>query len=373
MSVVLSNIGQLVFYQKMFIKVERDIVDVILHQQRGKERERAIDIMVQLMTASRTNSHKVYLKCQLTDEDRKTLEAALDENSMTEFKKLQKERIDVDGLIAKLDIYAVISKSKHCSRVGKELQINPFEEDTFLLGVPTFLCTENQRDGKFYQIVCNYYLSQERILNMASRYKTWKGGGSDFGNALKNDSILSDNFIFAIADSDKGYPNDKIGKTAKSIKFLGHNRYNADYYILLNVSEIENLIPIKLVKKYNSDIACLRDSDLSYFDFKEGLKYQILYEKDSRDYWKSNFSRITIDWDEIIDFAKDKSYSDYCDKVHGKTSLVPGCGKNLLDSLLDDNEWKNIREADFTQSQLSEWKEIGKKVFSWTCCSKKKV
>lgn len=67
------------FYQKMFIKVERDIVDVILHQQRGKERERAIDIMVQLMTASRTNSHKVYLKCQLTDEDRKTLEAALDE------------------------------------------------------------------------------------------------------------------------------------------------------------------------------------------------------------------------------------------------------------------------------------------------------
>lgn len=374
MSVVLSNIGQLDFYQKMFIKVERDIVDVILHQQRGKERERAIDIMVQLMTASRTNSHKVYLKCQLTDEDRKTLEAALDENSMTEFKKLQKERIDVDGLIAKLDIYAVISKSKHCSRVGKELQINPFEEDTFLLGVPTFLCTENQRDGKFYQIVCNYYLSQERILNMASRYKTWKGGGSDFGNALKNDSILSDNFIFAIADSDKCYPNDKIGKTAKSIKFLGHNRYNADYYILLNVSEIENLIPIKLVKKYNSDIAaCLRDSDLSYFDFKEGLKYQILYEKDSRDYWKSNFSRITIDWDEIIDFAKDKSYSDYCDKVHGKTSLVPGCGKNLLDSLLNDNEWKNIREADFTQSQLSEWKEIGKKVFSWTCCSKKKV
>ena len=73
--------------------------------------------------------------------------------------KLQKERIDVDGLIAKLDIYAVISKSKQCSRVGKELQINPFEEDTFLLGVPTFLCTENQRDGKFYQIVCNYYLS----------------------------------------------------------------------------------------------------------------------------------------------------------------------------------------------------------------------
>lgn len=81
MSVVLSNIGQLDFYQKMFIKVERDIVDVILHQQRGKERERAIDVIVQLMTASRLNHHKVYLKCQLDVEEEKELQAALDENS----------------------------------------------------------------------------------------------------------------------------------------------------------------------------------------------------------------------------------------------------------------------------------------------------
>lgn len=357
----------------MFIKVERDVVDVILHQHRDRKRERAIDAIVQLMTASRSNHHKVYLKCQLEKEDENVLQAALDENSWREFCRLQKERIDVEGLISILDVYAVITTSKHCSRIGKELQINPFEASDFLLNAPTYLCTENHRDGIFYQIVCNYYLSQERILNMASMYKTWKGGGSDFGNALKNDSILSDNFIFAIADSDKYYPNAKVGKTAKSIMFLGHNRYNADYYILLNVSEIENLIPIKLVKKYNSHIANLEDLDLSYFDFKEGLKYQILYEKDSRDYWKSNFSRITFDWDGILALAKDKSFSDYCNLVHDKTSIVSGCGKKLLESLLDDNDWKNIREADFTQSQLSEWKEIGKKVFSWTCCSKKKV
>ena len=61
MSVVLSNIGQLDFYQKMFIKVERDIIDVILRQQRDKKRERAIDVLVQLMTDSRSNHNKVYL------------------------------------------------------------------------------------------------------------------------------------------------------------------------------------------------------------------------------------------------------------------------------------------------------------------------
>lgn len=172
MSVVLSNIGQLDFYQKMFIKVERDIVDVILHQQRGKERERAIDVIVQLMTASRLNHHKVYLKCQLDVEEEKELQAALDENSWREFCRLQKERIDVNGLVGMLDIYAVITISKHCSRVGKELQINPFDASGFFLDAPTYLCTENQRDGKFYKIVCNYYLSQERILNLTSMYKT---------------------------------------------------------------------------------------------------------------------------------------------------------------------------------------------------------
>ena len=208
---------------------------------------------------------------------------------------------------------------------------------------------------------------------MSSSYKKWKGGGSDFGNTLKDDSVLTDNFVLAIADSDKKYPNGKIGETAKSIKFIAHNRYNADYYILVNVSEIENLIPVKMVKKYNSNITNIEDTDLSYFDFKEGLKYQILYEKDCRAYWKNNFSRMDIDWEEILELVKDKSSSDYFDVVRGKASLVSGCGKKLLDSLLDDDGWKNIREEDFTQSQLSEWKEVGKKIFSWTCCSKKKV
>lgn len=366
-------IGQQDFYQKMFIKVERDIVDEILHQRRDKKRERAIDVIVQLMTASRLNHHKVYLKCLLDESDKKALQAALDENSWREFCRLQKERIDIYGLLEILDVYAVITISKHNSRVGKELQINPFEEADFFLDAPTYLCTENQRDAQFYQIVCNYYLSHEKMSNMASNYKKWKGGGSDFGNALKDDNILLENFVFAIADSDKKYPDGKIGETAKSIKFLSHNRYNADYYILINVSEVENLIPIKMVKKYNSNIADIEDTDLSYFDFKEGLKYQILYEKNCRAYWISNFSRVDIDWEEILKLVKDKSLSEYFDIVRGKSSLISGCGKKLLDSLLDDDGWKNIREEDFTQSQLSEWKEVGKKVFSWTCCSKKKV
>lgn len=83
---------------------------------------------------------------------------------------------------------------------------------------------------------------------MNSSFVKWKGGGSDFGETLKFDEILNCNFVFAIADSDKHCPSDKIGKTAKGIKFLGHNRFNADYYILNDVLEVENLIPYKIVQ-----------------------------------------------------------------------------------------------------------------------------
>ena len=65
----------------MFIKVEKDILDIILQTDRNKKRERAIDVFVQLMTSSRMNNHKVYLKYSLTADEEKLLKAAVDENS----------------------------------------------------------------------------------------------------------------------------------------------------------------------------------------------------------------------------------------------------------------------------------------------------
>lgn len=369
----LLTIGQQDFYQKMFIKVERDIVDVILQSKRRRVRERAIDVMIQLMTSSRMNCHKVYMKCPLTKENAEILKAAIDENSWREFQKLQRERFDVEGLISVLEIYAVVTSSKHSSRVGKELLVNPFENSDFLLDVKTYLATENQRDGELYQYIAEEYKRRNRLSNMNSLFKRWKGGGSDFGNALRSDEILKSNFVLAIADSDKQCPTDKLGKTAKSIKFLGHNRFNADYYILNDVLEAENLIPYKIVLDARQNFAELAAYDLSYFDFKEGLKYTILYDKDTRIYWKSNFAGLQIDWDDVEKLTQAKNFSDYCDEVHGKSSLVPGLGSDLLESVFDNTKWSTISEKDLTESQQKEWNTLGKKIFSWTCCSQKKV
>lgn len=358
----------------MFIKIEKDIFDVVLQEQRSKIRERAVDVIVQLMTSSRMGLHKVYMKIPLTKEEEEIIKMALDENSRREFMKLIRERIDFEGLVSILDVYAVITNSKHCSRVGKTLILNPFEADDFLLSIETYLATENQRDSLFYKNIAEYFKRNNKLSHVGINYRPYKGGGSDFGNTLQSDDILKRNFVFAIADSDKHFPKDKIGKTAKSIKFIGHNKYNADHYILNHVMEAENLIPYELIKNEHSDFTNIAMYDLSYFDFKEGLKHTILYEKQSRYYWKNNFTNLVIDWKEVEELVHTSStMSDYFDKVRGKDVLVHGYGSKLLESYLNNEKRGNLKDEDLTEAQLNEWKEIGKKVFSWTCCSMRKA
>lgn len=358
----------------MFIKIEKDVFDVVLQEKRSKIRERAIDVIVQLMTSSRMGLHKVYIKIPLTKEEEERIIKTLDENSKRELMKLLRERIDFEGLVSILDVYAVVTNSKHCSRVGKTLILNPFEADNFLFSIETYLATENQRDCLFYKNIAEYFKHNNRLSNVGIKYRIYKGGGSDFGNTLQSDDILKRNFVFAIADSDKHFPNDKIGRTAKSIRFIGHNKCNADHYILNLVMEAENLIPYEFIKNEHSGFTNIAMYDLSYFDFKEGLKYTILYETQSRRYWKNNFTNLVIDWKEVDEVVRtSKNISNYFDKVRGKKVLVSGYGSKLLDSYLNNEKCGNLKDKDLTDAQLKEWKEIGKKVFSWTCCSMRKA
>lgn len=357
----------------MFIKLEEDIIEVVLQRKNTKERERAIDVIVQLMTSSRMNYHKIYMESSLDREKESIIKKAIDENSWREFLYLQKQRIDFDGFVELLDIYAVITKSKHCSRVGKILYINPFEAMDFDLSTATYIAGENQRDGLFYQKISDFFRKEYRFLNLSIYSKRWNGGGSNFGNALKEDDILSNNFVFAIADSDKHFPDDRYGDTAKSIFFLGHNRYSADYYVLKYVQEAENLIPYKYIINNNDSISQIVEYDLSYFDFKEGFKYQILYDKKCRNYWKRNFASLNLPWDEIEDLASKNSKSSYFDEVYKRKPLISGCGSNLLESFLNTYNWETIAKNDLTENQRNDWHQIGKKVFSWTCCSRNKV
>ena len=210
-------IGQLVSCLKMFIKVSEKLADYIISDNDSKLRSRAIDVMVQLLTASRNNCHWVYIHWNLSQESENKVLSLLDYNSCSQYKHLKRTRIDVEALQNLLEVYVVIKTEGKSARYGKELHINPFDNQDVIFNEATYLAAENGRDCMLLKYIADYYRRKNNMHNVQSNFRKWSGGGSDFGSNLQNDSILSSNFLFAIADSDKYFENGEIGRTAKSI------------------------------------------------------------------------------------------------------------------------------------------------------------
>ena len=367
MSEVSLIIGLLAFYLKMFIKVSEKIADYIISGNNSKLQERAVDVMVQLLTASRKNHHWVYIHWDLPLESENKVLSLLDSNSCSQYKYLKRSRIDVVALENMLEVYVVIKTEGRSVRYGKELQINPFENQEIIFTDVTFIAAENGRDCALFKYLAEYYRKKNNLNDVQSNFRIWSGGGSDFGANLQTDSILNSNFLFAIADSDKGYDNGQIGRTAKSIQFIGHTRCNSDYYIMRNVTEIENLIPMSMVQRNFDCQTIIKLNDTSYFDFKDGLKRTILYNRECRNYWKRNTTNLSLDWTEVENDVNGKSESDYHNVIRDKKPLVSGFGRKFIERILEKevNKLDNVTDNELTECQRIEWESIGKSIVSW--------
>ena len=93
MSEVLLIIGQLDFCLKMFIIVSEKLADYLISDDDPKLRSRAIDVMVQLLTASRNNYHWVYIHWDLSQDMENKILSLLDFNSCCQYNYLKRNRI----------------------------------------------------------------------------------------------------------------------------------------------------------------------------------------------------------------------------------------------------------------------------------------
>lgn len=77
-----------------------------------------------------------------------------------------------------------------------------------------------------------------------------------------------------------------------------------------------------------------------------------------------------MDWDEVDNDAKGKTESDYHDIVRDKQPLIKGLSKKLMEKILEKEikRMSKITDGNLTESQRIEWNNIGKQVFSWSCC-----
>lgn len=118
----------------------------------------------------------------------------------------------------------------------------------------------------------------------------------------------------------------------------------------------------------------VRSEHLCLYNINLKVFWEILHDKQCRNYWKKIFADIEINWIYVDTLADGTpKLSDYFEAVRGKKPLLPGAGSKLLETTLEKTHRYPLKADDFTEPQLAEWNEIGKKIFSWTCCSKRKV
>ena len=270
----------------------------------------------------------------------------------------------------------------------------------------THLVAENLLDIDFYEAVLQVYknMTAKRVHH---RYYPILGGGATTARVMESEIKHRKSFVICIVDSDKHYLGDSVGATAQTVKsYLDKKACPfAQYYVMQEVTEVENLIPMKVYAQYAAD---KKDPDLlsrlsvlqkigahswellNYFDFKEGITHHMLQDASGRAHYVRCIN--------IVDPAMGtsiKSNDDAITALQGKLrsmglvdatliektsteaarnmKYIHGLGTKILDNILRDKSYLlyDIKKEDLSLAQLNEFMAIGSFLLDWTCSGQK--
>lgn len=276
----------------------------------------------------------------------------------------------------------------------------------------TVLLAEDSRDCDFYEKIANKYISENKAeINVKLNFDPLPGGGIRSYDALKR-KIHRGAIVLSIADSDKSYPNDKIGETLNKLKQVYNEYYQTSIIDLhgLKVREKENLIPPSMYSmccnSSASDVIAKLEkierlsehqSKLMYIDIKEGIKAKTVKNSQSLEYFRELFEAndlISCSLEEaaqkenkdvlmmgiggkIEEFVNDYFEDGLEKKLEEKKLVVQK--NNLSEQAIKkiEQEIENMEEFLVKKQNLidhlpdylkDEWKDLCHKIISWGCC-----
>ena len=210
------------------------------------------------------------------------------------------------------------------------IYINPADFKEFCLFEKTVLIGENLNDCKVFRHISDKYLCCHKLWGANCIFFEMNGGGATTVDVYENQINNCTNFCLCIIDSDKKFPSDEIGGTAVEVK----NKHteiqppHCDYYIMEDVSEVENLLPHEMVKKVtaiNSNLLYLLRLDIAFLDMKKGIVKGVLQNTLAKDYYCDLLSGHQQELDEINACYDDVSQRNL-NKQEKKECIVPGFG-----------------------------------------------
>ncbi len=345
----------------MLIKVEKNFVDEVLKERN----EELVNVLRRLLWAIQFGKHIVFF--EISDYERLIECSQLGNIEKASLKKAKKKNYQIKSIKSEVNIICHITTKEKTRREDKNIYINPKEYLGFNFEEETHLITENLVDACFFvKYILSNYQRIHKTRKIATNFFGLMGGGSTIGQVMKQEVELKQHFAFAITDSDKKYPIcRKKGDTCMSVeKELKKKPLNCGHYIMQNVMEVENLLPLFVVlgnKELNGKT--IEDrllNDWSYFDMKKGL--YVSNEQKYNSYWNEN----------INDSCILNIFETAC-KNGSKECIIEGFGEKVLSNFLKLMEKKTtiFKDEDLSDNQKKEWENIGKHLISWCCCFSK--
>ena len=364
----------------MLIEVGDDIIE------KAKDGDSiAVEVLEQLAIAYKYNKHIIFLSHEKRDLilDIKYLSStsiAIYNRMKVSYLKSIKDEIEYTTIVSCIN-----------PNNPNKLWINPISHNAMELYKETHLLVENLLDVDFYNYVVLYYQNGNKVKRDCNiSYYALQGGGDTIKDVYKREIKLGKHFCLAIVDSDKKYPDGECGQTSKGLENIhaAENPFNCRYYRMKDVSEIENLIPIPVIKscksiannpifKYNIPLEFF-----SFVDMKKGFAFcNISNERMYKHFGNFFNTNIKLKEDFKICIKCISDNNRYCinndirNKCKEITFVMKPFGANLLANLLNNKsciaKFKNVKIWDLSSEQQKEWKEIGKMIFEWCCCAKK--
>lgn len=346
----------------------------------------ALEMLLKLSLAIKYGKHVVFTRIRLLD--RILNLTVLGENVIAQYRRVRNNYVAIGSLVRKIDFKAVVLISGNNCRTRKRILINATTADKLEVYEESHLLTENLQDGEFFE-----FLVKEYVKTLGSSapicYMPQMGGGNTIAKVYKMEIDRGQHFCVAILDSDKKFPTASYGETCKALKkedndkYLGdpasngHYAYNCSYYVMNELRELENLIPIGILKTMNNvkNMPLMQmNFDMSYHDMKDGLLAYKIAEGAYQKYLDCLFSfdsKIVDYVDFCADYRKNccSGREDY-EKQCGRWRLVEGLGSKIMEQVMQNakNELSSNNFSSLSNSQQHEWTMIGKKVFEWCCC-----
>lgn len=273
----------------MLIKVEKNFVDEVLKERN----EELVNVLRRLLWAIQFGKHIVFF--EISDYERLIECSQLGNIEKASLKKAKKKNYQIKSIKSEVNIICHITTKEKTRREDKNIYINPKEYLGFNFEEETHLITENLVDACFFiKYILSNYQRIHKTRKIATNFFGLMGGGSTIGQVIKQEVELKQHFAFAITDSDKKYPTcNKKGDTCRSVeKELRKKPFNCGHYIMQNVMEVENLLPLSVIlenKKLNvKNIKRCILKDWSFFDMKEGLC--TFNDPEFYKYWNENIN-----------------------------------------------------------------------------------